>query len=66
MQQQQEEELVRPAAGKQGDLVVVDNMEDPKGKETTKALPAIQLDKDRFRLRGIRAQQLAEHKTETT
>jgi hypothetical protein len=62
----QKEELV--AVGDQQDLVVINDTDDPKDKEATEALPAAQLeiDKHRFRLRGIRARQLAGPHTKTT
>ncbi|TVY83406.1 hypothetical protein LSUE1_G002963 [Lachnellula suecica] len=69
MQQQEEfavqkEELGQPAVGDQQGLVKVTDTDDPEDKETTEALPAAQtkipeIDKHRFRLRGIRTQPLA-------
>ncbi|KAH6663378.1 hypothetical protein B0J14DRAFT_570431 [Halenospora varia] len=72
--QQQEElagqnkELVRPALGDQQNLVEVYDTDDPMDKEATEALPTTQLeiDKRRFRLRGIHARQLAGRQTKTT
>jgi hypothetical protein len=47
--------------GDQQDLVEVVDADDPEDMETTEALPATQpeIHKHRFRLRGIRARQLA-------
>ena len=73
MQQQQElegqkEELGRPFVVDQQDLVAVDDTDDSEDKEATEALPAAQLevDKHRFRLRGIGARQLAGRQKKTT
>jgi len=78
MQQQEElagqkEELGQPAVGEgdQQDLVEVIDVDDPKGKEATEALPATQseipeIDEHCFRLRGIRTQPLAGRQTGTT
>lgn len=65
---QQQEELRRPALGDQQDLVEVVDALDPEDKEPAEALPAAQLEIDnhRFRLRGIRARQLAGRHTKTT
>jgi hypothetical protein len=69
----QKKELRQLAAGEgdQQDLVKVVNTNDPKDKEATKTLPATQpktpnINKHRFRLREIRTQPLARHKTRTT
>jgi hypothetical protein len=67
----QKEELRQPAVGDQQDLVEVDVADDPEDKEATETLPAAQpkipeIDEHRFRLRGIRARQLAERQTKTT
>jgi hypothetical protein len=59
----QEEELVRPAVGEQQGLVEVDDADDFEDKEATDAL---EIDKYRFRLRGIRARQLAGRMTKIT
>jgi hypothetical protein len=66
----QKEELGQPAAGDQQDLVEVDDA-DPEDKEATEALPGAQpkipeINEHRFRLRGIRARQLAGRQTKTT
>lgn len=76
MQQQEElaaqkEELGHPAVGDQQDLVEVVDADDPEDKEATEALPAAQpkipeIDEHRFRLRGVRARQLAGRQTKTT
>jgi hypothetical protein len=76
MQQQEElavqkEELRQPAVGDQQDLVEVNDVDDPEDKEATEALPAAQpkspeMDERRFRLRGVRARQLAGRHTRTT
>ena len=76
MQQQEElaaqkEELRQPAVGDQQDPVEVVDTDDPKDKEATEALLATQpeipeIDEHRFRLRGVRARQLAERQTKTT
>jgi hypothetical protein len=68
---QQQEELGQPAVGDQQDLVEVDDVDDPEDKEATEALPAAQpktpeMDELRFRLRGVRARQLAGRQTRTT
>jgi hypothetical protein len=57
--------------GDQQDLVEVDVADDPEDKEATEALPAAQpkipeIDEHRFRLRGVRARQLAGRQTKTT
>jgi hypothetical protein len=67
----QKEELRQPAVGDQQDLVEVDVADDPEDKETTETLPAAQsktpkIDEHRFRLREIRARQLAGRQTKTT
>jgi hypothetical protein len=67
----QQEELGRPAVGDQQDLVEVDEVDNPEDKEATEALPAAQpktpeMDEHRFRLRGVRARQLAGRQTKTT
>ena len=68
----QEEELGQPAVGKgdQQDLVDVD-ADEPRDREATEALPATQpeidqIDKHRFRLRGVRASKLPGRQTKTT
>jgi len=66
----QNKELGQLAVGDQQDLVKVVNA-DPADKEATEALLAAQpkifeIDKHRFRLRGVRAQQLARRQTKTT
>ena len=76
MQQQEElaaqkEELRQPAVGDQQDLVEVDVADEPRDREATEALPATQpeideIDKHRFRLRGVRARQLPGRQTKTT
>jgi hypothetical protein len=76
MQQQEElavqkEELGQPVIGDQQDLVEVDDADDPEDKEATESLPAAQpkipeIDEHRFRLRGVRARQLAGRQTKTT
>ena len=58
-------------AGDRQDLVEVDVADEPRDREATKALPATQpkipkIDEHRFRLRGVRARQLAGRKTKTT
>jgi len=68
MQQQEElpsrkEELVQPVVSDKQNLVKVLNANDAEDRETTKAVPATQpeineIDKHRFRLRGVRARQL--------
>ena len=65
---EQNKELGRPALGDQQNLAEVDDTDDPIDKEATEALPATQLeiDKHRFRLRGIRTQPLAGRQTGTT
>jgi hypothetical protein len=75
MQQQEElavhdDELGKLAVGDQQDLVKVVNA-DLEDKEATEALPAAQpkipvIDEHRFRLRGVRARQLAGRQTKTT
>jgi hypothetical protein len=67
----QQEELGQPAVGDQQDLVEVDEVDNPEDKEATEALPAAQpkipeMDEHRFRLRGVRARQLAGRQTKTT
>ena len=64
---EQNKELGRPALGDQQNLAEVDDTDDPIDKEATEALPATQLeiDKHRFRLRGIRTRQLAGRQTKT-
>ena len=54
--------------GDQQNHAEVRDRDDPMYKEATKALPATQLeiDKHRFRLRGIRTQQLPGRQTKTT
>jgi hypothetical protein len=80
MRQQEElalqtEELGQPAVGEgegdQQDLVDVDVADEPRDREATEALPATQpeideIDKHRFRLRGVRARQLPGRQTKTT
>jgi hypothetical protein len=73
MQQQEElegqkEELGQPAMGDERDLVAMDGTDNPKDKEATETLPAtkLEIDKHHFRLRGIRARQLAGRQTKTT
>lgn len=75
MQQQEElaaqkKELGHSAVGDQQDLVKVVG-DDTEDKEATEALPAAQpkipeIDEHRFRLRGVRARQLAGRQTKTT
>ena len=57
-----------PAVGDQPNQAEVDDTDDPMDKEATEALLATQLeiDKHRFRLRGIRTQQLPGRQTKTT
>jgi hypothetical protein len=57
-----------PAVGDQQNQAEVDDMDDPMDKEATEALPATQLeiDKHRFRLLGIRTQQLSGRQTKST
>ncbi|KAH6704184.1 hypothetical protein BKA61DRAFT_183702 [Leptodontidium sp. MPI-SDFR-AT-0119] len=67
----QKEELGQPAVGDQQALVEVVSADDPKDKEATEALPATQpeipaINEHRFRLRGVRARQLAGRQTKTT
>ena len=54
--------------GNQQDLVVINNTDNPKDKEATKALLATQLEINNhyFRLRGIHTQELPRHQTKTT
>ncbi|KAF8847684.1 hypothetical protein BDZ45DRAFT_754641 [Acephala macrosclerotiorum] len=64
----QKEEPGQPPVGDQQDLA---DAGDPKDNEATEALPATQLEireivEHRFRLRGIRARQLAGRQTKTT
>jgi len=76
MQQQEElaaqkEELGQSAVGDQQDLVEVVDADDPEDKKATEALPTAQLkipviDQHRFRLRRVRARQLARRQTKTT
>jgi hypothetical protein len=56
----QKEKLRQPALGDQQSLAEVDDTDVPMDKEATEALPATQpeIDKDHFRLHGIRTQQL--------
>jgi hypothetical protein len=66
----QNEELGQLAVGDQQDLFKVVNA-DPEDKEATEALPAAQpktfeIGEHRFRLRGVRARQLAGRQTKTT
>ena len=70
MQQQEElegqmKELV--ATSYEQDLVGINDTDDPKDKEATEAQPAtyLEIDKHRFRLRGIRARQRAGCQTKT-
>lgn len=72
---QEQEELAaqkeEPHVGNQQDLVEIVDVNNPKDKEATEALLATQteipkIDEHRFRLRGIRTQQLPEHQTKTT
>jgi hypothetical protein len=54
--------------GDQQNQAEVDDTDDPMDKEATEALPAtpLEIDKHRFRLRGIRAQQPPGRQTKTT
>jgi hypothetical protein len=57
--------------GRQQDLVEVVDADEPEDQEATEALPAAQpkipeIDERRFRLRGVRARQLARLQTKTT
>ena len=64
----QKEVLGRPAIGDERDLVAVDGKDDPEDNEATETLLATQLETDKhvFRLRAIRAWQLAGRQTKTT
>ena len=57
-----------PAVGDQQNQAGVDDTDDSMDKEATETLPATQLeiDKHRFRLRGIRTQQPPGRQTKTT
>lgn len=58
----QKEALRRPAIGDERDLVAADGTDDPEDNEATETLPATQLEIEKhvFRLRAIRARQLAD------
>jgi hypothetical protein len=62
------EELGRPALGHQQNLAEADNTDVPIDKEDTEAQPAtrLEINHDKFRLRGIRSQKLAGRQTKTT
>ena len=67
----QEAEFGQPAGGDQQDLVKAVDLDDPKDREATEDLPSTQPeidrnDEHRFRLRGVRARQLAGRQTKTT
>jgi hypothetical protein len=65
---QQQEELAQPPVGDVQDLVEVEDANDHEDKEATEALLVAQskIDKQRYRLHGVRTRQLAGHHTKTT
>ena len=69
--EKQESQVVVPAVIDQRDLAEDVDADDPEDEEATEALPAAQpkvpeTDEHRFRLRGVRARQLARRQTKTT